>query len=130
MTLETRLIHVSYQAVVLLVGNEGKGVHGSTPNADFTRRIAHCTRILAVLRVDMPNSNTTKIWTPIFECYLVRCKSKNEHQKDMCLSKIGLCAQKFAINSRLSGQHDWEGDLYDHLMSMRIFPLVLNKISI
>ena len=31
--------------------------------------------------------------TPRFEWYVVRCGSKNEHRKDMCLREIGLCAQ-------------------------------------
>ena len=43
--------------------------------------------------VDVPNSNTTLTWTPIFESYVVRCGSKNGHQKDMSLKEIGLHAQ-------------------------------------
>ena len=44
-------------------------------------------------KVDMPKSNTTIMWTPIFEGYVVKCGSKNWHQKDMCPKEIGLCAQ-------------------------------------
>ena len=32
-------------------------------------------------------------------------------------------------HARLNSQHNW-GDLYDHLMSMRIFTLIMNKIFI
>ena len=41
----------------------------------------------------MTKLNTTKIWTPIFEWYMVMCESKNGHQKHMCLKQIGPCAQ-------------------------------------
>ena len=30
-------------------------------------------------KVDVPNSNTTIIWTPICKWYVVRCGSKNGH---------------------------------------------------
>ena len=40
----------------------------------------------------MPDSNIAVIWTPVFE-WLIRCGSKNRHQKDMCLKEIGLQAQ-------------------------------------
>lgn len=32
-------------------------------------------------KVDVPSSNTTITWTPVFEWYVVRCRSKNGHQK-------------------------------------------------
>ena len=44
----------------------------------------------------------------------------------MCLEEIGHCAQRYANHARFSGQHDW-GDLYGHLMSTRIFTLIMNK---
>ena len=45
-------------------------------------------------KVDIPDSNTTIIWTPIFEWYVVRCGFKNRYQKGiMCLKEIGLRAQ-------------------------------------
>ena len=40
----------------------------------------------------MPKSSTAIIWTPIFEWSVVRCGSKNWHQKDMLLNDIGLRA--------------------------------------
>ena len=33
--------------------------------------------------------------TPIFEWCMVRCGSKNEHQRNMCSKEIGLCAENF-----------------------------------
>ena len=41
----------------------------------------------------VPKLNITLMWTLIFERYAVKCGSRNEHQKDMCLSKIGLYVQ-------------------------------------
>ena len=41
----------------------------------------------------MPNSNIAIIWTPIPEWYVVRCGSKNGHQKDMCSKEIELRVQ-------------------------------------
>ena len=49
-------------------------------------------------KVDIPDSNTTIIWTRIFEWYVVRCGSKNGYQKGiMCLKEIGLRAQNMII---------------------------------
>ena len=36
------------------------------------------------LRKKVPKSNTTIVWTPIIEWYVVRSESKNKHQKDIC----------------------------------------------
>ena len=48
---------------------------------------------------DVLKSNiTTVIRAPIFEWYVVRCGSKNWHQKDTYLQGIGLCAQNM-LNS-------------------------------
>ena len=48
-------------------------------------------------KVGVSISNTTIILTPIFEQYVIRCESKNWHQKDMCLEEIGLHAQNMLI---------------------------------
>ena len=45
------------------------------------------------LKVDVPNSAAYLNWTPTFEQYVVRCGSKNRHQKGICLMEIGLCVQ-------------------------------------
>ena len=42
-------------------------------------------------KVCVPKSNTPKIWTPIFDGYVVRCGSKTGTKKT-CLLKIGLHA--------------------------------------
>ena len=44
-------------------------------------------------KVDTHKSNIAIIRIPIVEWYVVRCKSKIWHQKDMCSKEIGLCAQ-------------------------------------
>ena len=59
---------------------------------------------------------------------MVRCGSKNEDYKDMCLEEIGLHAQNMIIHSKtlkFNSQHNW-GYLCDHLMSMIIFTLIMN----
>ena len=43
----------------------------------------------------------------------------------MCLNKIGLRAQYYKLNS----QPNWK-DLYDLLVSTRIFTLIMNKIFV
>jgi hypothetical protein len=48
-----------------------------------------------------PNSTTYYNWTPVFEWCLVKCGSKNGHQK-MCLYKIGSCAQNLLTSLRLT----------------------------
>ena len=64
----------------------------------------------------------------LFQCYVVRCGFKNWHQKDTCLREVGVHVQIMIIvlGSIINGQ----GDLYDHLMSMRIFILIMNKMFI
>jgi hypothetical protein len=49
--------------------------------------------VLYHFKIDMPKSNITIMWTPIFERYAVRCESKNRHQKDMFLKENRPCAQ-------------------------------------
>jgi hypothetical protein len=47
-------------------------------------------------KVDVPNSNIAIIWTHVFHWYIkfiLRCGSKNGHEKDMCLVKVRLRAQ-------------------------------------
>ena len=39
------------------------------------------------------NPNTIVIWTPRFEWYVVKCGSKNKHQRDKCLKDTELRAQ-------------------------------------
>ena len=56
-----------------------------------------------VYKVVLPNSNRTLIWTPLFEWYVVRCGSKNGHQKNPTI--LG------SIINMING------DQYDHLMS-------------
>ena len=38
--------------------------------------------------VDVPKLNTIIFWTPILEWHVVKCGSKNGHQRDMCLKEI------------------------------------------
>ena len=50
---------------------------------------------------------------------MVRCRSKNEHQKNICLEEIGLRAQNMltilGLIFNMEEDHGG-GDLYDHLM--------------
>lgn len=46
----------------------------------------------------------------------------------MCLKEIGLHAKNYAnYCTRRITQHDWRGGLYDHLMSTRVFILMMIK---
>ena len=67
-------------------------------------------------------------WTPISEWYVVRCGSKSRHQKDVFKRYWTTCT-KYSYHFGLDSQHGW-GDLYDYLMSMRIFTLMTKKIFI
>jgi hypothetical protein len=51
------------------------------------------------------------------------------HQKDMSIKEVRLCARNMLAILGSTCQHDWR-DIYDHLMSMRIFTLIMNKIFI
>ena len=77
-------------------------------------------------KISMPNLGTYSNWTPIFEWYVVGVGAKNGYRKDKCLKEIGLCTQNY---SRFNNQHEWK-NLYDHLMNIRIFTLIMNKIFI
>jgi len=68
----------------------------------------------------VPKSNVATIWSPIFECNVVRCESKNGHQKDMCVREIGVCDYNL-LTILDSIINMIEGDLHDHSMNKRIF---------
>ena len=84
------------------------------------------------LKVDVPNSVTCVNEPPMYERYVVRCGFKNKYQEDMCLKEIGLHGiSKYDNHYRLNGQSSYEvGNLDDHLMGMKIFTLIINKIFI
>ena len=72
----------------------------------------------------MPDSINCLNHTPMFEWCVIRCGSKNGHQLDMLSTKeIGLCAQNML--PILNNEYSW-GNLYTHLMSMRIFIMIMN----
>ena len=76
-----------------------------------------------------PYSVTFVIYTLIFQWYVVKCGSKNNHQKGMCFTEIGLQAKNM-ITILGSIVNTIEGSLFDHSMSLRIFTLIMNKIFI
>ena len=59
-------------------------------------------------KVDMSKLDILKFWTPLSEWYVVRCGSKNWHQKDVFKRKWTTCS-KYPKHTRLSSQHDWGG---------------------
>ena len=77
-------------------------------------------------KVDEPNLVTYLNWTPIFEWCVVRCGSMNGYQKDVFERDWTTCS-KYDNHSRLNSQCNW-GNLYDHLMGMRIFTFIVNMI--
>ena len=54
--------------------------------------------------------------------------SKNEYQEDVCLKEIRLCAPNMI--TILGSMVNVTRGTYDHLMSMRLFTLIMNKIFI
>lgn len=63
--------------------------------------------ITIVNKVGIPNPIIILKRTPIIECYVVGCGSKNGCQKGItCLKGIGLQPQKYAKHSRLSNQQN------------------------
>ena len=81
-------------------------------------------------KVDVPNSVTFLNWTPIFECYVVRVGFKNGYKEDTCFFKKGLCTQNNISTILSSIIYITKWGLYDHLMSKRIFTLLMDKIFI
>ena len=80
--------------------------------------------------VDLPKSNIRIFWTTTFEWYVVKCGPKNWHfLKRHVFKKDGTMFSKYVNHSRLNSQHD-QGNLYDHLMSTRIFTLIMHMIFI
>jgi len=58
---------------------------------------------------------------------MVRCGSKVGHHKDMCLEEIGLQVQDML--SILSSMINMtRGDMYDHLMSTKTLPFLMNEV--
>ena len=80
-------------------------------------------------KVVVPTSNTTIIWTPIVEWYVVRCVSKNGQQKERCVNEIGLHAQNMLIILGLI-VNMIKGDPYNHLMNTQIITLKMNEMFI
>ena len=56
---------------------------------------------------------------------MVRCSSKNGYHKDMCLKEIGVRTQNTIII--LGSIMNIVENLYDHLMSMGVFTLIMNR---
>lgn len=85
----------------------------------------------------MSNLVTCLNQTIIFESYVVWCGSKNErkhtHTQMFFLERDWILCSTYDNYSKLNNQHNWErgeGNLYDYLMSMIIFTLTMNNISI
>ena len=67
--------------------------------------------------------------TPTFEWCMVQCGSKHRHKKRHHEFKRDWTpCSKFVNHSRLTSPHSW-GDLYDHLMTSRIFTLIMKRIT-
>ena len=75
-------------------------------------------------KVDILELNTTMLWTPILE---IRCGSRNWYEEDMYTKEIGLHAQDMLRCHMIGGGGG--GRLYDSLVRMIIFSLVLSEIS-
>ena len=87
-------------------------------------------------KVDIPYLDIHLNWTPIFEWYVVGWISKNGCQKNMSLKEMGLHAPNtinlLSLTMTIMGRGGEGGGpkTYDHLMSTRIFALILSKIFV
>jgi hypothetical protein len=99
--------------------------HLGQPSEDFYVILTPLFLTIAT-KVDGPNSVTYLSLTPIFEWSVVRCESKNGHQKDTCLEEGGLSMS--TILSSVTNIFKRACMTIDHLISKRIFTLVVNKI--
>ena len=62
---------------------------------------------------------------------MIRCRSKNIHQYDVCLKEIGLHASNFVNHLRFETQPGWGvGDSYDFLLRKRIFTVIMDNLFI
>jgi hypothetical protein len=89
-----------------------------------------CLKSLSTLfyKIGVPKLNT--IWTPTFECAMWLQGNLRTTNKKTCLKEIGLYDQNMpTILGSIYSQHDWGGP-HDHVMSMRILTLIVNKILI
>jgi len=68
--------------------------------------IIACSIICLLHKKDVPNLHTYADWTPVFEWYVVKCGSRNGHQKDVCLKEIRLCVQSMITILDPHIQHD------------------------
>ena len=99
-----------------------------TSNQKLCSVRGYCCEGFAGLKLSRPVMVTFPNWTAMFEWCVVSCGCKNALKKDLCWREIGLCAEN-VNHSRLNSQDNW-GDLYDYLMSTRIFTLTMSKIFI
>lgn len=63
-------------------------------------------------------------WTPMFEWWMVGHGSRNGHQKSRCWKEIGLRAQSIFTILNAIIIMIWR-DMYDHLITWRIFTLAM-----
>ena len=82
-----------------------------------------------VAKVYVPNLVTHLNQIPIFEWYVGWCGSENEYQKKNVFKRNWTASSKYDKHSKLNHSHIiiWRGGLYDHLMSMRFFTLIMKK---
>ena len=72
----------------------------------------------------------TLIGTLVFERYVLKCGSKNGHQKDLCLKETEqVHAQNLMLILGSTINIDW-GDLHDRSMRKRMFTLIVNEVFI
>ena len=77
-------------------------------------------------RINECHVNEVRLYPAAYIC-VVRCGSKNGYQNGIGLKDIGLLAGNIGIHPMLNKHHRW-GNLYDHLLNMRIFSALVNKM--
>jgi hypothetical protein len=59
--------------------------------------LAFLSTFVMKANIGVPNSVTYLNRTPIFDCYVVWCSSKNIYMKDTCLKEFGMCVETTVI---------------------------------
>ena len=87
------------------------------------------SNILHVNMVDVLSLCTYLNWPPKFEWYVIRCASKYKHKGRHMFERDWTMCSKYDNRSNFSRQRN-RRDLYDHLMSTRIFTMTMKNTFI
>ena len=103
-TKPSSLIYSRYHPIFLKL----RGLQQAPPQREKTSDSTNSTMFT---KVSGSNLVTYLNQIPVFEWCAVRCRSKNGHQKDMCLERDWTMCSTFVDYSWLNSQHIWGGHM-------------------